>query len=53
MLKKLILLVIVGFVLYYLLTAPEGAARAVGDAWDATLGAFAQVGVFIDSLFGT
>ncbi|MBM9462919.1 hypothetical protein JL108_05610 [Aeromicrobium sp. YIM 150415] len=53
MLKKLVVLVIAGFVLYYLLTAPEGAARAVGDAWDATLGAFAQVGVFIDSLFGT
>lgn len=53
MLKKLLALLVVGFVLYYLLTAPEGAARAVGDVFDATIDAFSQVGVFVNSLIGS
>ena len=53
MLKKLIGLAVIGFVLYYLLTTPAGAAQVVGDAWDATLAAFAQIGIFVAALFGT
>ena len=50
MLKKVITLLLVGFVIYYLLTAPEGAADAVSEAFDAIMDAFKQVGVFFDEL---
>lgn len=50
MLKKLLVLLVVGFVLYYLLTTPDGAADVVRGALDATLDAFSQIGVFITSL---
>jgi hypothetical protein len=49
-LKKVITLLIVGFVIYYLLTAPAGAADAVSNAAGATMDAFQQVGVFVDHL---
>lgn len=48
--KKLIVVVIAAFVLFYLLTAPVGAANVVFDAWDATMWVFSQIGVFIDSV---
>lgn len=51
-LKKLLLLAVVGFALYYLLTTPASAAEVVQGAADATLEAFGQVGVFVSSLFG-
>lgn len=52
-LKKLVVLAVAGFVLYYLMTSPAGAANVVADAWDTTLAAFAQVGIFVAELFGT
>ena len=49
-LKKVITLLVVGFGVYYLLTAPAGAADAVGNAADAVIDAFGQVGVFVNEL---
>ena len=49
-LKKVITLLVVGFGVYYLLTAPEGAADAVSNAADAVIDAFSQVGVFVNEL---
>jgi hypothetical protein len=49
-LKKLLVLLVAGFVLYYLLTAPSGAAEVVRGALDAILDAFGQVGVFVSEL---
>jgi len=42
-LKKVLGLLVIGFIVYYLLTAPAGAADAVIDA-------FGQVGIFVDEL---
>ena len=39
-------LLVVGFGVYYLLTAPAGAADAVSNAFGAVLDAFGQIGVF-------
>ena len=50
-LKKLMVLLVAGFVVYYLLTAPSGAADAVEGAFDATIDAFSQVGIFVTELF--
>lgn len=52
MLKKLLVLIVVGFALYYLLSTPAGAADVVRGAFDATLNAFAQIGVFLGELIG-
>lgn len=41
--KRMLLLLVVGFVLFYLVNQPEGAAAAVR-------GAFAAVGTAVDSL---
>lgn len=49
--KKVIALLIVGFALFYLLTAPTAAADAVTGAFGAVVAAFVQVGVFFDRLF--
>ncbi len=49
-LKKLGLLAVAGFIVYYLLTAPSGAADAVTGAGGAVMDAFGQVGVFVDEL---
>jgi hypothetical protein len=49
-LKKVITLLVVGFAIYYLLTAPAGAADAVSDASGAVMDAFEQVGVFVNAL---
>lgn len=43
-------MLIVGFVIYYLLTAPAGAADAVSGAFDAVIEAFGQVGIFVNEL---
>ncbi|MEJ7635134.1 hypothetical protein [Aeromicrobium sp.] len=50
MLKKVIALLVVGFVIYYLLTAPAGAADAVSDAFGAIMDAFGQIGIFFNEL---
>ena len=49
-LKKVITLLVVGFGVYYLLTAPAGAADAVSNAASAVIDAFSQVGVFVNEL---
>jgi len=49
-LKKVLALLVIGFIVYYLLTAPAGAAEAVSGAMTAVLDAFGQVGVFVDEL---
>ena len=50
MLKKVLLLLVVAFAVYYLLQTPQGAADAVSNAASALMDAFQQVGVFVDSL---
>ena len=50
MLKKALALLVIGFIVYYLLTAPAGAAEAVSGAFDAVIEAFGQVGIFVDEL---
>lgn len=50
MLKKVVALLVVGFIVYYLLTAPAGAADAVSGAASAVIDAFGQIGVFVDEL---
>jgi hypothetical protein len=49
-LKKVAALLVIGFIVYYLLTAPVGAADAVSGAFDAVIDAFGQVGIFVDEL---
>lgn len=49
-LKKVAGLLVIGFIVYYLLTAPAGAADAVSGALTAVIDAFGQVGVFVDEL---
>ncbi len=48
--KKVIGLLVIGFIVYYLLTAPAGAAEAVSGAASAVIDAFGQIGVFVDEL---
>lgn len=50
MLKKIITLLIVGFIIYYLLNTPSSAADAVSDAFDGIMDAFEQIGVFFNEL---
>lgn len=52
-LKKVIALLVVGFAIYYLLTAPEGAALSVRNAFNAVLDGFSQVMVFVNKLFAS
>jgi hypothetical protein len=49
-LKKVLGLLVIGFIVYYVLTAPNGAADAVSGAMSAVIDAFGQVGVFVDEL---
>lgn len=49
--KKVIALIVVGFAVFYLLTAPTAAADAVTGAFGAVIDAFVQVGVFVEALF--
>ena len=48
--KKVVSLLVIGFIVYYLLTAPAGAADAVTGAMSAVIDAFGQVGIFVDEL---
>ncbi|MBD8605660.1 hypothetical protein IFT73_02225 [Aeromicrobium sp. CFBP 8757] len=50
MLKKVIALLVVGFVIYYLLNTPASAADAVSDAFGAIMDAFRQFGIFFNEL---
>ena len=50
MLKKIITLLVVGFIIYYLLNTPSSAADAVSDAFDGIIDAFEQLGVFFNEL---
>ena len=50
MLKKALAALILGFAVFYLLTAPAGAADAVSNAADAVMDGFGQVGVFVNEL---
>lgn len=52
MVKKLAVLLVAAFVVYYLLTAPAGAADAVSGAAEAVMDAFGQVFIFFDELAG-
>lgn len=52
MLKKLLVLLVVGFVVYFLLTSPTGAADAVSEISQGLLEAFQQIGVFVGELVG-
>lgn len=49
-LKKAVTLIVIAFGVYYLLTAPAGAADAVSNAANAVLDGFSQVGVFVNEL---
>ncbi len=49
-LKKVLTVLVVAFGVYYLLTAPEGAADAVSNAASAVIDGFSQVGVFVNEL---
>ena len=49
-LKKVIALLVVGFVVYYLLNTPASAADVVSDAFGAIMDAFRQFGVFFNEL---
>ena len=50
MLKKALLLLVVLFAVFYLLTRPEGAASAVEGAAAAIIGAFESMARFFTSL---
>lgn len=50
--KKLAVLLVVGFALFYLLTAPDAAADAVSGAFTAVIDGFGQLSVFVNELFG-
>jgi hypothetical protein len=50
MLKKVLLLLVIGFAIFYLLTRPEGAATAVEDATAGVVGAFESFARFLSSL---
>jgi len=49
-LKKVFLLLLVGFAIYYLLSTPDDAANFVSNAFGGIMDAFQQVGVFFDEL---
>lgn len=48
--KKLVALLVAGFAVFYLLTAPTAAADAVGGAVSAVIDGFGQVTVFFEGL---
>ncbi len=50
MLKKIGTLLILGFGIFYLMTAPAGAADAVSNAAGAVMSGFGQIGVFVNEL---
>lgn len=52
-LKKVVVLLVAGFAVYYLLTAPQGAAEAIRNAFNAVLDAFGQIMVFFNELLSS
>ena len=50
--RKVVLVLLVGFVVFYLIQRPESAARAVRTVFGAIGGAFRAVVVFFSSLAG-
>ncbi|WP_200954971.1 hypothetical protein [Aeromicrobium sp. Root236] len=50
MLKKVFLLLLVGFAIYYLLSTPDDAADFVSSSFSGIMDAFQQVGVFFNEL---
>ncbi len=49
-LKKVFLLLLVGFAIYYLLSTPDDAANFVSSSFSGIMDAFQQVGVFFNEL---
>ena len=52
-LKKVVVLLVAGFAIYYLLTAPEGAADAIRNAFNAVIDAFGQIMLFANKLLSS
>jgi hypothetical protein len=52
-LKKVIMILVLGFAIYWLLNAPAGAAESVRGAVNAVLDAFARILVFVQELFSS
>lgn len=50
MVKKGVIIFLIGFGLYYLFSQPEGAAEAVRDTFNGVLEAFGQLGIFFREL---
>lgn len=50
--KKILLVLVVTFAVFYLVTRPEDAAAAVRGAFDAIASAFASIITFFTSLAG-
>lgn len=50
MLKKAVVILVVGFAVFYLLTEPAAAADAIAGALDAIMEAFSSVSVFVEEL---
>lgn len=50
MLKKALVILVVGFAVFYLLTEPAAAADAIEGALDAVMEAFGAVAVFFEEL---
>ncbi len=48
--KRILLVLAVGFCLYYLVQQPEGAAAAVKQVFNAVVKAFSAIGTFFNSL---
>ena len=49
-LKKVFLLLLVGFAIYYMLSTPDDAANFVSSSFGGIMDAFQQVGVFFNEL---
>jgi hypothetical protein len=49
-LKKVFLLLLVGFAIYYLLSTPDDAANFVSSSFSGIMDGFQQVGVFFNEL---
>ena len=50
--KRILLVLLVGFCLYYLVKQPEGAAAAVRQVFMAVVGVFTAIARFFSSLAG-
>lgn len=50
MLKKVFLLLLVGFAIYYLLSTPGDAADLVSSSFSGIIDGFERVGVFVNEL---